>query len=193
MDEPESKRDPAGTDAGLRKGPKSVPESGSSSAPESVPLARRQFFERLGWIGMAILAVFTVPSTLRFLMPRRAGAGRTEFDAGSVQDYAATTVSTRWIRRHGVWVVRDHAGLFALQADCPHLGCTPRWEPQSSRFRCPCHGSLFSLEGIALRGPAREPLKRVSIRRQGERILIDPADYVSLEDAESRGGYHVMI
>ena len=88
MDEPESKRDPAGTDAGLRKGPK----SGSSSAPESVPLARRQFFERLGWIGMAILAVFTVPSTLRFLMPRRAGAGRTEFDAGSVQDYAATTV-----------------------------------------------------------------------------------------------------
>ena len=166
---------------------------GVTGAGERPGLGRRQLFERLGWLGVALLGLAGVPATIRFLMPKRLAAGRTIFDAGTSQDYLGVSVSTKWIRRHGVWVVQDHGGIFVLQADCPHLGCTPRWEPQSGRFRCPCHGSLFSLEGAALRGPARDPLKRVAVWIEHGRILIDPSDCVGLEEAEARPGYYVTI
>ncbi|MCA9730126.1 MAG: Rieske 2Fe-2S domain-containing protein, partial [Candidatus Eisenbacteria bacterium] len=141
--------------------------------------SRRLVLERLGWLGIAVLGLLGIPGTIRFLIPHGMRSVGSAFDAGPLQDYLDTPVSTKWIKRHGVWIVRDHGVLFALRAVCSHLGCTPRWEADAQRFHCPCHGSLFSVEGTALRGPAREPLQRVAIWKQGGRILIDPADHVS--------------
>jgi len=55
-----------------------------------------------------------------------------------------------------VFVVRDANGLYALTARCPHQGFTTR--VQGSDFVCPRHGSLFSLDGAVLTGPATMPL-----------------------------------
>jgi cytochrome b6-f complex iron-sulfur subunit len=156
-------------------------------------VARRRFFERLGWFGIAALALTSIPATIRFLMPRGARSGTSWFDAGTRQDYRDEVVSTKWVRRHRVWVVRDQRGLFVLQAHCTHLGCTPRWEPETLKFRCPCHGSMFSLEGTALNGPAKDPLRRVAIWERRDRILIDPEDNVTLEDAEAGERYYLSI
>src|SRR5262245_47380162 len=30
----------------------------------------------------------------------------------------------------------------ALSSTCPHLGCQVHWEPQNSRFFCPCHNGV---------------------------------------------------
>lgn len=50
----------------------------------------------------------------------------------------------------------------ALSTECMHLGCTVKKQP--SVIRCPCHGSVYSLEGEVLRGPTEHPLKQFPIR-----------------------------
>jgi cytochrome b6-f complex iron-sulfur subunit len=156
-------------------------------------VSRRRFFERLGWLGMVLVGLASIPATIRFLKPGRLASGRRAFDAGSLQDFSGITVSTRWLKRHRLWVVKNQGALFALQARCPHLGCTPRWEPHTQMFRCPCHGSQFSLEGIALNGPAKDPLKRAAVWVDGSRVMIDPGRLVSLEEAEGSEGYSIAL
>ena len=48
---------------------------------------------------------------------------------------------------------------------CPHLGCHYYdWNPQSKTFVCPCHGSVYSIHGKILGGPAPRPLGYVAIQ-----------------------------
>lgn len=58
-----------------------------------------------------------------------------------------------------VWVVRHPSdGITVFSPICPHLGCYYQFSRQSNQFECPCHGSLFSLDGKVLGGPAPRPL-----------------------------------
>jgi nitrite reductase/ring-hydroxylating ferredoxin subunit len=68
-------------------------------------------------------------------------------------------------------VVRTGPDSFAaLSPRCTHLGCTVRKEP--SFFRCPCHGSTYTLEGEVVRGPAEKPLTRYEVRLVEDKITI---------------------
>lgn len=68
-------------------------------------------------------------------------------------------------------VVRTGAdSAVALSSKCTHLGCTVRKEP--SFFRCPCHGSTYTLEGDVVRGPAEFPLDRYNAKIEGNEIII---------------------
>jgi menaquinol-cytochrome c reductase iron-sulfur subunit len=60
---------------------------------------------------------------------------------------------------HSVWVIR-HAenDLTVFSPVCTHLGCYYAWNQQAGRFECPCHGSVFSMDGKVLGGPAPRPL-----------------------------------
>ncbi len=50
----------------------------------------------------------------------------------------------------------DAEDFIALSSTCPHLGCQVRWEPQNSRFYCPCHNGVFDPTGVATAGPPAE-------------------------------------
>jgi menaquinol-cytochrome c reductase iron-sulfur subunit len=56
---------------------------------------------------------------------------------------------------HDVWVIK-HSDTQAtvFSPICPHLGCHYNWYPEATKFICPCHGSVFSIEGKVLGGPA---------------------------------------
>ena len=43
--------------------------------------------------------------------------------------------------------------FIALASVCPHLGCAVHWEPQNTRFFCPCHNGVFDPAGVATAGP----------------------------------------
>ena len=94
------------------------------------------------------------------------------FNAGRPEDYDLG-VSTRWVRKQKVWIVRTEEGIFALVAICTHLGCTPNWVPGEGVFHCPCHGSVFSVPGDVLKGPAPVPLYRapIELNEAGEMIV----------------------
>ena len=67
--------------------------------------------------------------------------------------------------KDGVFLVKGKGGLTALSARCSHLGCTLRYNQRSRRFECPCHGSVFDVEGRWISGPAKEDLQQIPLTR----------------------------
>lgn len=60
-----------------------------------------------------------------------------------------------------VAVIRDPANpdnLIAVNAFCPHQGCTVEWKGDGDKFACPCHGSSFNADGSIITGPATKGL-----------------------------------
>jgi len=60
---------------------------------------------------------------------------------------------------YSVWVIKyatDKVTVFS--PICPHLGCHFIWDPKISRFACPCHASVYSIDGKVLYGPAPRSL-----------------------------------
>jgi glycine/D-amino acid oxidase-like deaminating enzyme/nitrite reductase/ring-hydroxylating ferredoxin subunit len=57
---------------------------------------------------------------------------------------------------HRIAVSRDAEGaLHAFSAQCPHLGCSVRWNSTERTWDCPCHGSRFDpTDGHVINGPA---------------------------------------
>lgn len=49
-----------------------------------------------------------------------------------------------------------------LSSICTHARCQIIWNNSEKVWDCPCHGSRYSVEGLVLRGPAKNPLKRIS-------------------------------
>ena len=67
--------------------------------------------------------------------------------------------------KEGVYLIRASKDMFALSARCTHLGCTLNYDAVSREFKCPCHGSIFTLSGKRISGPARKDLYRVPLTK----------------------------
>ncbi|MEX2470485.1 MAG: arsenate reductase (azurin) small subunit [Pseudohongiellaceae bacterium] len=63
----------------------------------------------------------------------------------------------------GVGPGRD---IVAFSILCPHMGCPTSYQPESRRFRCGCHFSLFDPEmgGQQIMGQATQDLPQVTLR-----------------------------
>jgi len=76
--------------------------------------------------------------------------------------------STVYVRRRNPAIDTQPPSEFnrwvAVTSRCSHLGCSVRWIPSAERFICPCHGSVFDLEGVRVAGPAPRPLDRFFTR-----------------------------
>jgi menaquinol-cytochrome c reductase iron-sulfur subunit len=60
----------------------------------------------------------------------------------------------------------------AYWPQCTHLGCAYHWEQDKNEFLCPCHNSLFGVDGKVLGGPAPRPLDRYETKVQGNKLLL---------------------
>lgn len=74
----------------------------------------------------------------------------------------------------GIVCVSNKGEIYALSAKCTHAGCTVVWQRNAgtSRLHCPCHLSNFDMEGRVTNGPARVPLKRYTVRVQGDDAVV---------------------
>ena len=136
--------------------------------------SRRDFFSLAGWASfMAALGLSTLYFA-RLLFPRVLFEPSPVFKAGYPSDYTVGAVSTKYIKDQRVWIVRDEEGIYVIFGLCTHLGCTPRWLNTESKYKCPCHGSGFTKEGINFEGPAPRPLERlkISLAPDGQ-IIVD--------------------
>ncbi|WP_395309375.1 Rieske (2Fe-2S) protein [Mycobacterium sp. AMU20-3851] len=71
----------------------------------------------------------------------------------------------------GIVLTQARAGEFAgFSAVCPHKGCEVS-EVDGAEVICPCHHSIFGLDGAVISGPAREPLAPAAITVRGESIV----------------------
>lgn len=69
-----------------------------------------------------------------------------------------------------ILLVQPEAGtVVGLSAICTHQQCTV--QPDDDRLLCPCHGSVFSLDGDNVSGPAPRPLDAVAVHVSGDDVL----------------------
>ena len=63
-------------------------------------------------------------------------------------------------------------GYVALSAACTHQGTSVQFQPGSSQFQCPNHGSVFNLNGSVSMGPASVALQSYSVVQTGNVLRI---------------------
>lgn len=72
-----------------------------------------------------------------------------------------------------VWAVKRPDGQVNVFAPmCTHLGCGYHWAGETKQFKCPCHGSVFDLEGQVVAGPAPRPLDPLPAKVENGRLLV---------------------
>jgi cytochrome b6-f complex iron-sulfur subunit len=60
--------------------------------------------------------------------------------------------------------------MLAFDARCPHLGCAV--SGAQKLLICPCHGSLFDVDGSVKLGPAERPLTALPVTFDGTRVVV---------------------
>jgi Rieske Fe-S protein len=71
-------------------------------------------------------------------------------------------------------VMANGINLVAYSKVCTHVGCVVG-DPVQGELGCPCHGSLFSLDGGAVKqGPANKPLAAFKLEVRGQDIYAVP-------------------
>jgi len=154
--------------------------------PEIEGTTRRRFY--IGAIyGMwaAVSAAFGIPALVYLFLPPKARHEEQWIDAGDIAKLAPASPVEMTFRRNRVdgwkvssekstaWVVREpDNSVVAFGPQCTHLGCAYHWDDKQTKFLCPCHNSLFGIDGKVLAGPALRPLDRYDVKVQGTRLLI---------------------
>ena len=82
------------------------------------------------------------------------------------------------------WLVKfPNNQVVAYSPECTHLGCPYHWEQNRSEFVCPCHNSIFAIDGKVEGGPAPRPLDRYQTKIDGNKLLIGPLQSTSGQTA----------
>ncbi|BFG70758.1 hypothetical protein KACHI17_16390 [Sediminibacterium sp. KACHI17] len=81
------------------------------------------------------------------------------------------------ITRDGVIVVRVNAqntnsSFIAFQVECTHAANPIVWNQSAQQFNCNLHGSVFSITGAVINGPANRPLKAFNLSLTGNNLRV---------------------
>ncbi len=146
------------------------------SAAKEQPAAESDRFvlrRRFVWTAVAGFLTANFLMFLRFFFPRTLFEPSTRFRIGYPSDFGLG-VDERFKQSHRIWVVRLPDRMFVVFAKCTHLGCTPNWIEADNKFKCPCHGSGYDMEGRNFEGPAPRPMDRAHVELDAEgQIVVD--------------------
>ena len=133
----------------------------------------------------AIAVCLGAPALAYLLVPARVRKADPWVEAGDISalaDNRPTEVVFRRNRTDGwkltsqkatAWAVRSPDGqVTAFGPQCTHLGCAHHWDDGRNSFVCPCHNSVFGLDGKVLAGPAPRPLDRYETKVQDGKLLL---------------------
>jgi menaquinol-cytochrome c reductase iron-sulfur subunit len=79
--------------------------------------------------------------------------------------YPQARVGAIYLRRTGETEIQ------ALNVVCPHAGCFIDYHPSRDAFFCPCHNSLFGLDGslVDRKSPSPRPMDTLEVEIRNER------------------------
>ncbi len=136
-------------------------------------------------LGAVITGALAIPAALYLLLPPRLRQKDEWIDAGDVSKMDLKTPVEVVFRKNRLdgwkltsekktaWVVQQPSNtVVAFGPQCTHLGCAYHFEDDTKQFFCPCHNSVFSLDGRVVSGPAQRPLDRYETRVQNQRLLL---------------------
>jgi len=132
-----------------------------------------------------ITAALSAPALIYLLFPPKARKAEEWVQVGDITRMAPNSPVEMAFRKNRVdgwkvtsekstaWVVKDAANrVTAFGPQCTHLGCAYHWDDAKGEFLCPCHNSLFGVDGRVVSGPAPRPLDRYEVKVDGNKLLI---------------------
>lgn len=136
-----------------------------------IELSRGQFLG-IAWASIAALVVGeAILAFIKFIQPTASGGFGGDVYAGKVNEFPINSVS--YILKGRFYLIHNEDGILAMWQKCTHLGCAVPWEETDNNFHCPCHGSIFTPEGIVVSGPAPRPLDLFQVEIRGDEIWVD--------------------
>ena len=155
---------------------------------EADGITRRNFYSAAIYgLWATIAAALGLPALAYLLLPPKIRKQDEWVEIGDISRLARETPAEMTFRRNRVdgwkvlsektaaWVVKEADGqVLAFGPQCTHLGCAYHWDGGRNAFLCPCHSSVFAVDGRVVSGPAPRPLDRYETRIHGSRLLIGP-------------------
>ncbi len=159
-------------------------------AVTDVSPTRRAFYTvfingAMSLIGLAL----AVPAAIYLLFPPKVRKGQQwveTADLSKIPTGTPTEIAFQRTRVDGwkvskekatAWVVKQaNNDVVAFSPICTHLGCAYHWDDPSHTFICPCHTSVFSIDGKVLGGPAPRPLDRFMTKIEAGKLEIGPVE-----------------
>lgn len=113
-----------------------------------------------------------------FWPARAARAGKLAIGLDKLKTLGEVGASvTLKLKGRTVMFIRDsEESVIGIDPTCTHQQCTVEHRNGAERIECPCHGSVFDLEGNVLKGPAEEPLTRFETSLSEGRVIVDLPD-----------------
>jgi menaquinol-cytochrome c reductase iron-sulfur subunit len=154
----------------------------------STEVTRRGFYVGLIYSLWGIIgAALAIPAAVYLFIPPKLRKTPEWVEAGDVSNLEPREPVEMIFRRNRVdgwkilsektsaWVVKfSDSEIVAFGPQCTHLGCAYHWDDSRGDFLCPCHTSVFSIEGAVLSGPARRPLDRYETRVEKGKLQVGP-------------------
>jgi Rieske Fe-S protein len=161
----------------------------ATEAPQDV--SRRGF---LAWIAGLLLSAGVLFSAIPFLgtLLAKPSAGTKEdylgigpvgaLKAGEPVSLTFTEVQQEaYVRQtvvRNVWAVKETSGdVVVFSPVCPHLGCQYTWDAASRHFVCPCHASVWQIDGKRIGGPTPRNLDTLPSKVENGTLMVKWEQY----------------
>ena len=152
----------------------------------STEVTRRGFYAGLIYgLWSVIAAALSVPAAIYLLFPPKLRKPPEWVEAGDVSNLEPREPVEMVFRRNRVdgwkilsektsaWVVKfSESEVVAFGPQCTHLGCAYHWDDNRNDFLCPCHSSVFAIDGTVISGPAPRPLDRYEAKVEKGKLLL---------------------
>jgi len=77
------------------------------------------------------------------------------------------------VETQDAWVIKkSDVDITVFSPICPHLGCRYAWNSNQKLFICPCHNSVFTIDGKVVSGPAPRGLDTLPIKIQHNELYV---------------------
>lgn len=139
-------------------------------------VTRRDFNIALavGWGALAFVGLTFGAMFQDFFGPKVLKEPKKVYRVGKLDEFALPGVYEQY-KPEGIWLINLSPGenrLAALSTICTHLGCIPNWLASENKFKCPCHGSGYHMDGVNFEGPTPRPLERFAITKDAEGYIV---------------------
>jgi nitrite reductase/ring-hydroxylating ferredoxin subunit len=118
-------------------------------------ISRRFFFEVASKASVVFALLATAFGAIKAFIPQVLYEPPSRFKIGKQADFPE---GITFLPEHRLYIVRKGIEFRSVSAVCSHLNCVADWKPDQRQFYCSCHGSVFSEDGVTVRGPAPRPL-----------------------------------
>jgi cytochrome b6-f complex iron-sulfur subunit len=159
-----------------------IPEGKASEQPQ---LSRRNFLKAgLGTLATVAALEFGAIS-MKYLKSR---AEETDVGglvtAGKLDRFPPGSVTA--FEQEGFYLICSEEGDFlAVNARCPHLGCSVSWQEEKNQFVCPCHASSFDKYGNFESPPVPRPLDIYAVIIDEDTVMVDTSLVIKREKFET--------